>query len=62
MIVLENGKAITLEELAQELCHNISGADAGGCFDGSCPAAEYCRHGHNGMIDWLRKVLGNERD
>lgn len=58
MIVLFEGGAITLEELAEKLCHEISGADAGGCFDGSCPASEYCRHNHNGMVDLLRKVLG----
>ncbi len=58
MIVLQDGAAITLEELAQKLCAEISGADAEGCYDGSCPAADYCRHGHSGMIDLLRKVVG----
>lgn len=58
MIVFNDGKAITLEELAWQMCHSISGEDAGGCFDGSCPAEGYCRHGHNGMLDWLREVLG----
>ena len=57
-MIITNGEIVmTLEELAQELCCKIRGSDASGCFDGSCPAAEYCRHGHNGMLDWLRKVL-----
>ena len=30
----------------------------GECWDGSCPAAAYCRHERNGMIVWLRKVVG----
>lgn len=60
MIVFSDGQAMTLEELAQKICHSIAHKDddCAGCYDGSCPAAEYCRHGHNGMIDWLRKVVG----
>lgn len=59
MIVLNDGQAMTLEELAQRICNNISNYenDGRGCYDGSCPAAANCRHGHNGMIDWLRKVV-----
>lgn len=57
MIITDGEKVMTLQELAQAMCHKISGADAGGCFDGSCPAADQCRHGHNGMLDWLQEVL-----
>lgn len=53
MIVLNDGQAITLEELAKKLCSSFTADE---CVD-KCPAAEYCRHGHNGMLDWLRKVL-----
>ena len=58
MKITDGEKTMTLEELAMAICHNISGAEASGCFDGSCPAEEYCRHGHNGMIDWLRQAVG----
>lgn len=59
MIVLYDGQTITLKELAEKICENPSNYenDCAGCEDGSCPAAEYCRHNHNGMVDWLRKVL-----
>lgn len=58
MTITDGEKTMTLEELAQKLCCNISGAEANGCYDGSCPAADLCRHQHNGMIDLLRKVVG----
>ena len=59
MIVTDGEKVVTLEELARKICHEISNQDIGydSCYDGSCPAAGECRHGHNGMLDWLRKVL-----
>lgn len=57
MIVTDGEKVMTLQELAEKLCAHISGADAGGCYDGSCPAEKYCRHKHNGMVDLLRKVV-----
>ena len=53
MIVLQDGNAITLQELAQKICNSFSADDC----DEKCPAAEHCRHGHNGMTDWLRKVV-----
>lgn len=56
-VIVNGEKTITLEELAQKLCQHVSGAEAAGCYDGSCPAAEYCRHKHNGMIELLRKVV-----
>lgn len=61
MIVLQDGATITLEELAEKMCHHISGADAGGCYDGSCPAADHCTYKNNGMQKWLREVLENGR-
>lgn len=59
MEITDGEKSMTLEELAQKLCRYISDYDneCAGCYDGSCPAAEHCRHGHNGMIDFLRKVV-----
>lgn len=59
MIITDGEKVMTLQELAARICNSISSEkdDCAGCYDGSCPAAAYCRHGHNGMIDWLRKVL-----
>lgn len=62
MIVLEDGKAITLEELAKKMCNGVFAKNNEACWDGSCPAAAQCRHEHNGMLDWLRGVLGNERN
>lgn len=62
MIVTDGEKVMTLQELATRICNSIAEKDddCTGCYDGSCPATKYCRHGHNGMIDWLRKVLGDE--
>jgi hypothetical protein len=59
MIITDGEKVITLQELAQRICHSIANEEIGceSCYDGSCPAAAYCRHGHNGMLDFLRKVL-----
>ena len=55
-----DGRAAMLEELTQALCAHISGADAGGCYDGSCPAADRCAHKNNGMASLLREVLAND--
>lgn len=57
MEITDGEKSMTLEELARKLCKRFMGEDAEGCYDGSCPAAEYCRHNHNGMIDLLREVV-----
>lgn len=57
MKIKDGEKIIQLEDLARQLCCAISGEEAGGCFDGSCPAEAHCRHGHNGMADWLREVI-----
>lgn len=58
MKIKDGEKTMTLEELAATICNSISNEkdDCAGCYDGSCPADAYCRHGHNGMLDWLRKV------
>ena len=52
MVIKDGEKVITLEELAEKLCASYEECDADGC-----PAASCCRHGHNGMLAWLREVL-----
>ena len=59
MIITDGEKVMTLQELATRICNSFDEADD--CWD-KCPASAYCRHGHNGMIDWLRKVIANEHD
>lgn len=59
MIVTDNGKTMTLAELAARLCHSF---ECDRYNDGGCPAASYCSVGHNGMLDWLRKVLQDDFD
>ena len=41
-------------ELAEFLCGITD------CFDGKCPAAEYCRAGHNGMREYLKQRAKEE--
>jgi hypothetical protein len=62
MVIMDGENVLTLEELAQKVCNAISNYDNDfkPCIERSCPAAANCRHGHNGMIDWLRKVVGND--
>lgn len=55
MIVTDGEKVMTLQELATRICNSYDMDDCD-----KCPATEHCRAGHNGMIDWLRKVLGYE--
>ena len=57
MKIVDGEKNMTLEELAQKLCQYVSGVEAAGCYDGSCPAADLCRHKRNGMVELLRKVV-----
>lgn len=57
LTITDGEKTLTLEELAQKLCEHFSGAEAVGCYDGSCPGADYCTYKHNGMVDLLREVL-----
>lgn len=56
MIVTDGEKFITLQELATRICNSYDMDDC----DSKCPATEHCRAGHNGMLDWLRKVLRDE--
>lgn len=53
MIVIYDGQAITLEELAEKICASYEE-----CEEGQCPAFAYCRRGCKGTLVWLRKVLG----
>lgn len=58
MNITDGEKSMTLEELARKICKSLVDDDAECCYNGKCPAAEHCRHGHNGMIDWLREKVG----
>lgn len=53
MTIKDGDKTMTLEELAYRICNSY---DDAGCDE--CPAASYCHSGHNGAVDWLRKVAG----
>lgn len=59
MIILDGENAMTLEELARRICNTLTeeSDDDFACYNGRCPAADYCRHGHNGMIDWLKRMV-----
>lgn len=45
-------RAMTDEELAEFMCHNVSNGTVNCAF---CAAAEFCRMGHNGWLDWLKQ-------
>lgn len=45
-------RSMTDEELAEFMCHNVSNGTVNCAF---CAAAEFCRMGHNGWLDWLRE-------
>ena len=45
-------RAMTDEELAEFMCHNVSNGTVNCAF---CGAAEFCRMGHNGWLDWLKQ-------
>ena len=45
-------RAMTDEELAEFMCHNVSNGTVNCAF---CSAEEFCRMGHNGWLDWLQK-------
>ena len=49
-------RAMTDEELAEFMCHNVSNGTVN-CA--CCAAAEFCRMGHNGWLDWLRQEASN---
>lgn len=60
MTITDGEKTMTLEELARKMCRSMFAANEETCWDGSCPAADYCTKNHNGMIDWLRDVIGSK--
>ena len=45
-------KAMNIEKLADWLCHIVSNGTVN-C--GHCIAEEFCRAGHNGMLDFLKQ-------
>ena len=47
-------RAMTDEELAEFMCHNVSNGTVNCAF---CAAAEFCRMGHNGWLDWLKQEV-----
>ena len=47
-------RAMSDEELAEFMCHNVSNGTVNCAF---CAAAEFCRMGHNGWLDWLREEV-----
>lgn len=46
-------RSMTDEELAEFMCHAVSPSGVINCS--SCEAAEFCRMGHNGWLDWLKQ-------
>ena len=53
-------RAMSDEELAEFLCHFRSDEAAEHACSG-CKGESYCRAGHGGMIDWLRKPAKEEQ-
>lgn len=49
-------RAMSDEELAEFMCHNVSNGTVNCAF---CAAAELCRMGHNGWLDWLQQEATN---
>lgn len=47
-------RSMTDIDLAEFLCSITD------CYDGKCPAAEYCRSGHNGMKVYLKQRAEEE--
>jgi len=45
-------RSMSDEELAELMCHNVSNGTVNCAF---CAAAEFCRMGHNGWLDWLKQ-------
>lgn len=52
-------RAMTDEELAEFMCHNVSNGTVNCAF---CAAAEFCRMGHNGWLDWLKEEAKGDTD
>jgi len=47
-------RSMTDEELAEFMCHNVSNGTVNCAF---CAAAEFCRMGHTGWLDWLKQEV-----
>ena len=62
MIVTDGEKVMTLQELARKMCHDLIERNDEACWDGSCPAQDYCALKNNGMVRWLKKVATGEQD
>lgn len=45
-------KTYTLEEIAGKICESYEE-----CTEGECPGWDYCGKEHNGVLEWLRKVV-----
>ena len=55
----ERIKAITVDELASLFCNIIAEVEVEDpCA--ICPARKHCRHGHNGMKDWLESEVAED--
>lgn len=48
-------KAMTIDEMAEDLCDQISEHEQLGC--GFCPAYNKCYKGHYGMKDYLEEEI-----
>lgn len=52
-------RAMTDEELAEFMCHNVSNGTVNCAF---CAAAEFCSMGHNGWLYWLKEEAKGDTD
>ena len=57
MNIIDKEKTMTLEELAGKICRSIRAADDEACWNGRCPAADYCRKSLNGKTYWLQELI-----
>ena len=55
MTKAEKIRAMTDEELADFLCDIRAHKSYGGCE--CCPADKFCKIGHTGFVDWLKKEV-----
>lgn len=54
----ESLKKMTVEQMADELCRMFQTENEVDICK-ACPGNKFCRHGHNGLIDYLK---GDEND
>lgn len=52
LLRLAKPKTYTLEEIADKICESYDE-----CVEGKCPGFDFCRPLHNGVLEWLRKVM-----